>query len=261
MLFHDFLTNQNRKIHKTVHFFPIYEKHLQKYVNQSVTVFEIGSGGGGSAQMLKRYLGPFATIVSLDINPNCKNYEEHQIYNRTGDQSDIEFLQSLIDEFGTPDIVIDDGSHIMKHITASFNFLYDLASKNGTYIVEDLQVCYWDNYGGGLKHPDSFLEKVKDLIDLLHARHNGLQRDFAEQTFSMCIYDSVVVLEKKKWPKNGWLALIIGDEIKEPIVTITTPDYTPPQSKQEIRNEQLNNAFKNSRWIKFGKKLGFLKGI
>lgn len=57
--------------------------------------------------MWKRYLGPMARIVTIDIVP--KNIEESQIYVRTGDQSDETFLRSLVNEFGRPDIVIDDG--------------------------------------------------------------------------------------------------------------------------------------------------------
>jgi hypothetical protein len=71
MLYHDFLTNNQKLINKWVHYFPIYERHFQKWINQSLVLFEIGVYKGGSVQMWKRYFGPFATIVGIDINPEC----------------------------------------------------------------------------------------------------------------------------------------------------------------------------------------------
>jgi hypothetical protein len=60
--------------------------------------------------MWKRYFGPHATIIGIDINPKCKAYEEDQIAIRIGEQQDVTFLNSVLDEFGAPDIVLDDGS-------------------------------------------------------------------------------------------------------------------------------------------------------
>ena len=45
--------------------------------------------------------------------------------------------------------VLDDGSHQMHHIVATFNFLYQRLPKNGVYMVEDLHTAYWKEYGGG----------------------------------------------------------------------------------------------------------------
>jgi hypothetical protein len=74
--------------------------------------------------MWSRYFGPLATIISVDVDPECKQYEKHNVNVRIGDQSDPAFLQSIIDEFGVPDIVLDDGSHMQEHINSSFFRLY-----------------------------------------------------------------------------------------------------------------------------------------
>jgi 23S rRNA U2552 (ribose-2'-O)-methylase RlmE/FtsJ len=108
-LWQDFKTNNQKLIHKWAHYFPIYERHLAPLRNRTITVLEIGVSKGGSLQMWQRFFGPIATIVGIDINPECKQHEEPGIHVRIGDQSDPKFLQSLIDEFGTFDIVIDDG--------------------------------------------------------------------------------------------------------------------------------------------------------
>ena len=113
MLYHDFLTNEQRRIHKVPHYFPIYERHFSKFKNHSIVFWKIGVAGGGSLQMWQRYFGPFATIVGIDINPKCKQYEENEIKVCIGDQKDKGFLQSVIAQYGIPDVVLDDGSHIL----------------------------------------------------------------------------------------------------------------------------------------------------
>jgi hypothetical protein len=63
-LWSDFLTNQDRVIHKWKHYFPIYDRHSQRdSVNTDVVFIEIGCGQGGSLQMWKRFFGPYARIV------------------------------------------------------------------------------------------------------------------------------------------------------------------------------------------------------
>jgi hypothetical protein len=46
--------------------------------------------------------------------------------------------------------VLDDGSHVMSHINASFTVLYPGLNRNGVYLVEDLHTAYWDEYEGDL---------------------------------------------------------------------------------------------------------------
>lgn len=216
MLYHDFLTNDNLPVHKVTHYFPVYEKYFSPFKNQSITFWEIGVFKGGSLQMWKRYFGPFSTIIGLDIDPDCAIFEDQQTHVRIGDQSDTKFLQSVIDEFGAPDIVLDDGSHEMRHVCATFNYLYDKVSKNGVYMVEDLHTAYWDGYGGGIGREGTFIELVKSLIDSLNARHNGLPTKFAESTFSINIYDSMAVFEKREWKSDTFSIQMIPEGKSEP---------------------------------------------
>jgi hypothetical protein len=210
-LWSDFLTNDNRIIHKWKHYFPAYERHFRDFANKPVTFIEIGCGCGGSLQMWKRYFGPHARIIGIDNNPQAKTFEEDQIDVRIGEQQDSKFLHSLIDEFGAPDIVLDDGSHMMGHMIASFEFLYSRLAKNGVYMVEDLHTSYWDEYGGGLRRPSTFIERCKTLIDELNADHTRealSPTEFTKTTLSIHFYDSLVVFERgmhtKKWaPQTG----------------------------------------------------------
>jgi cephalosporin hydroxylase len=198
-LWQDFLTNYQNIIHKWPHYFPAYERHFSGWRNKSLTFIEIGVSKGGSLQMWQRFFGPLAKIVGVDINPECKDHEAPGIFVRIGDQSDPVFLQSLIEEFGVPEIVLDDGSHQMKHILASFQFFYPRMPKNAIYMVEDLHTAYWEEYGGGVNNPASFINISKGFIDSLNADHSRgkIQPDLiTRQTFSISFYDSIICFEK-----------------------------------------------------------------
>ena len=117
-------------------------------------------GEGGSALMWKYYFGPSAKIVTIDVEDR-RFIEEPQIYFRRGDQGDAKFLNSIIDEFGPPDIVLDDGSHMMNDINVSFSTLFPAMGKDAVYLVEDLDGAYWEGRGGGFLRPQSFIEKSK----------------------------------------------------------------------------------------------------
>ena len=205
-LWSEFLNNKQRTIHKWKHYFPAYEAHFRRFIDRPILFLEIGCGRGGSAQMWKRYFGPHAQIVGIDINPECKKFEEDQIEVRIGSQSDIGFLQSLIDEFGIPNIVLDDGSHHMSDVVETFRFLYPHTAKDGVYMVEDLHTAYWDEYGGGVGREGSFLELCKSLIDELNAdwsREKLPPTEFTRSTLSMHFYDSIVAFERgRHLPKH-----------------------------------------------------------
>jgi hypothetical protein len=205
-LWQDFSLNQEHTVLKWHDYFPVYERYFSQWRNKTATVLEIGVFKGGSLGMWRRYFGPMATIIGIDIDPSCKAFEREDVSVRIGDQSDPQFLQSLIDEFGVPDIVIDDGSHQMQHISASFNFLYPKVSKNGLYIIEDLHTAYFKEYGGGLGSEGSFINISKNLIDKLNADHSrgAVEPDFfTRNTFGVSFYDSMVVFERGSVPIKG----------------------------------------------------------
>ncbi len=110
-----------------------------------------------------------------------------------------------MDEFGKPDIVLDDGSHVMQHLVATFKFLYPRLQKNGVYMVEDLHTAYWPEYGGGLRREGSFIGVCKELIDELNAdwsRNELPPTEFTKSTLSMHFYDSLAVFERGRHVKK-----------------------------------------------------------
>ena len=206
-LWQDFLTHEGYPMDKWTHYFPVYERHFSWYRNKALTFLEIGVARGGSLQMWQRFFGSQAKIVGIDIRERSKSYESPGTFVRIGDQADPQFLQSIIDEFGVPDIVLDDGSHQMEHIAKTFHFLYPKLPKNAVYMVEDLHTAYWEEFGGGVSKPDTFINLSKEFIDRLNADHSRGQITpdiITRQTFGISFYDSVVVFEKGDvWRKES----------------------------------------------------------
>lgn len=205
-LYGDYLRDDHRRIHKWYQYFPAYEAHFERFRNRHTTVFEIGVGEGGSLDQWRAYFGPFANIVGIEIYPRCKQLEGDQIHIRIGNQTDLGFLGRVIEEFGAPDIVIDDGSHLQHHINTTFDFLYPLVAKNGVYLVEDLHAAYWPNHGGGLLRPGSFIETAKSFVDKMHADYiegASVRTAAGDRTTSVHFYDSVVVFEVGEARKMG----------------------------------------------------------
>lgn len=157
---------------------PHYERHFEPVRNRRLTVVEIGVGGyqapdsgGASLRMWKHYF-PRAQVYGLDL------YDKHllddqRITTYQVDQSDTESLAQIAKEIGPVDIVVDDGSHLCRHVIASFNALFPYLTPDGIYVVEDLQASYWpapafDGNAHDLADPATSVGFFKTLLDGLH---------------------------------------------------------------------------------------------
>lgn len=213
-----FDNNTNRLIHKWEHYFEIYDRHFSAYRNREIVVLEIGVFQGGSLQMWKNYFGPKAKIYGIDIDPNCKKFEEENIEIFIGSQSDTKFLQRLKEKIPPIDILIDDGGHTMNQLRISFDELFSHVKQDGIYALEDLHTCYWIDYGGGYKRAGSFIEYSKNFIDDLHAWHSKQSsltvNEFTKSIHSLHYYDSILVVEKRKMTPP--VSLVSGTSTEDP---------------------------------------------
>jgi cephalosporin hydroxylase len=188
-----------------MHYCDIYERHLSRFRGKNLVMLEIGVYGGGSLDMWRAYLGTEAKIIGIDIKPECKQYESDGVEIFIGSQDDSTLIDKILKKYPNISIVLDDGSHKMQHMNASFELLYDHLDPNGVYLVEDTHTCYWPEYQGGLKQENSFIENVKNKIDELNAVHTRgavAVSKFTKSTDSICIYDSIVVFEKRPQGKR-----------------------------------------------------------
>ncbi len=196
-----FLNNAHKRLHKWVHYFDIYERHLERFRGTSPVMIEIGVMGGGSMAMWKDYFGSGALIVGIDIDPECKAHQAEGIDVFIGSQDDPAVIDAIFSKYPRIDIVLDDGSHMMQHMISSFDLIYNRIHQNGVYIVEDTHTCYWKEYGGGVGRKGSFMEFAKQKIDEINAVHTkGVLpvTEFTRSTDHISFYDSVVVFERRR---------------------------------------------------------------
>ncbi|QGZ60818.1 CmcI family methyltransferase [Paraburkholderia acidisoli] len=196
-----FLNNSHKRLHKWVHYFDIYERHLARFRGKAPVMIEIGVFGGGSLAMWKEFFGQDCKIIGIDINPDCKAHEAEGIEIFIGSQDDPDLINQIFKKYPHVDIVLDDGSHMMRHMTTSFDLMYERVDRNGVYIVEDTHTCYWPEYQGGLREPGSFMEFTKNKMDELNAIHSRGAvpiSNFTKSTDSIVCYDSVVVFERRQ---------------------------------------------------------------
>jgi hypothetical protein len=219
-----FRQHEGPLIHKWVHYFEIYDRHFARFRGRAPVVVEFGVSQGGSLQMWKQYFGPGVQLYGVDINPNCRRFEEPGVKIFIGDQGDREFLTSLARTLPTIDILIDDGGHTMEQQIRTFEALFPRVAPDGVYLCEDLHTSYWREFGGGYRRRGSFIEYSKNFVDALNAWHSREPArlsvgDFTRTAHSVHFYDSVVVVEKR--PMNPPTHQRVG--------VASFPDYAMPK--------------------------------
>lgn len=191
----------SRFITKYENYFSVYDRYLEPLRSRPITMIEIGVQHGGSLQMWKRYLHPDSIVVGIDIYAACKKYEEDGIRVFIGDQSDHDFLASVISDIGPVDYILDDGSHIPHHQKASFDYLFHHGLKDGgVYLCEDCHTSYWPRYGGGVRRSGTFIEFAKDIADDVNYWHlenkPGAPNWRTQMVESVEFYSSIVAFRK-----------------------------------------------------------------
>jgi hypothetical protein len=207
-----FFRHRGRVVDKWVHYLEIYERHFAPYCNTPVKMLEIGVFKGGSLELWREYFGETATLFGIDVDPRCAGYVTAPNQVRIGSQDDPMFLKNVILEMGTPDIVLDDGSHIGHHQRSSFDTLFPLLSPCALYVIEDLHTSYWPGsvgggyrFAGGYRRENTAIGHIKQMIDDMHAwYHNSPVATSAKTDIgAIHVYDSIVVIEKKRRQQPG----------------------------------------------------------
>jgi hypothetical protein len=190
-------------MNKWKHYFEIYDRHFARFRDREITLLEIGVAGGGSLDLWRRYFGPKARLIGLDINPDCKRFESTDTRIFIGSQGDAAYLEELAAKIGPIDILIDDGSHRFDHQLVTFRTLFKHIREDGIYACEDLHTSYAaEEFGGGVRKPGTYMEFLKELIDELNAWfwREGVETEpqaFANAAHGMHFYPTLLVIEKR----------------------------------------------------------------
>lgn len=154
-------------------YFDVYEQYMNKFVGRSPVIVEIGVQGGGSIQLWRKYLGPTAKVIGIDIDPGVRQNEQYYDENTTiviGDQGSPEFWDKFFVQYPVIDILLDDGGHTMSQQKVTFEKVFPHISKGGVFICEDTATSYYPTHGGALRG-STFIEYAKHLIDVIHVGH------------------------------------------------------------------------------------------
>ncbi len=187
---------------KYLHYFEVYNNYFSRFRGGECKILEIGVYKGGSLYMWKDYFGKDAKVIGIDINPQCKKFQDKQISIEIGSQEDEDFLNYVIDKYGPFDIIVDDGSHKCFDQIVAFRVLFQSLKNRGIYLCEDVQTSYDEIWGGGYSNPNSFIEYTKKLVDFIHAYHikekEKVQNCYTESIHGIHYYNNMVVIEKRE---------------------------------------------------------------
>jgi hypothetical protein len=185
-----------------------YERHFGPFRRRRVNLLEIGIGGyedpragGASLRMWKAWFR-HAAIHGIDIFDK-RPHDEPRIRTHQGSQSDLAFLNSVMDEIGEVHLIVDDGSHQNEHVVTTFDALFPRLAMGGIYVVEDTHTSYWPDYGGSadnLLAPHTMMNRLKYLADSINYREfRGKEHKpdpFEAHVVGVHFYHGIVFVEK-----------------------------------------------------------------
>lgn len=155
----------------------VYEPLFSPLKDEAFDLLEIGVHQGGSMRLWKTYFSK-ARLHGIDIDPDCKKQEDKRTTVTIGSQDNLEVLNAAMGNCFDIRIAIDDGSHLLAHMLASFEAIWPRISSRGFYIMEDVSTTYWgvDMNWAGMKYNltplpmvprstlnDLLLQKIEDM--------------------------------------------------------------------------------------------------
>lgn len=190
------------------HFYtPVYHALFAHLRDKPIRLLEIGVGGyslakigGASLAMWADYF-PKGRILGIDVVEKKLDLDP-RIQVRQGSQDDPGFLARMSADHGPFDIIIDDGSHFPKHVAASFYILFPKLADGGLYVIEDVQTCFWPEFGGSVLDGGATMQLAKTILEHLnHAEIKIVQpkrqvADFVKSIRSFRAYHNIFVIEK-----------------------------------------------------------------
>jgi hypothetical protein len=122
--------------------FEHYEKMFADLQDKRMRYLEIGILHGGSLEWASKFFKQ-GEIIGADLNilPETEDIDAVKI---KVNQSDIPAMEKIGEDFGSFDIIIDDGSHIRELTENTFNAFWKYVKPNGIYIIEDWSAGYTD---------------------------------------------------------------------------------------------------------------------
>ena len=143
---------EGRGIWKWRHYFDVYHRHLEKFVNRDIALAEIGVFSGGSLDMWQHYLGRGARIHGIDLDESTLTYSSDRVSIHIGDQESRTFWRQFRSDVPELHVMIDDGGHSPQQQRVSMEEMLPHLQPGGVYICEDIvgESNDFSSYVGGL---------------------------------------------------------------------------------------------------------------
>lgn len=134
-------------------YFDIYYEALTNLSEKKhVSILEIGVYYGNSSKAIYEYLTSQGCVVNyygIDVVNLLKtrHFDTSFVKLFLGSQSDLLLLNQVKEDCNCFDLIIDDGSHIVNDIIASFSALKESLNIDSYYIIEDTNMTIGNTYG------------------------------------------------------------------------------------------------------------------
>lgn len=142
-----------------------YEFFLKKWENKEFSLLELGVFKGASIKMWSQYFKN-ATVYGVDIDENCRKYEEGNCKIIIKDLGNEDDLKSLIELH--PSIIIDDASHMWSHQIKSLYHLISALENGGVFIMEDIGTSFSSyrnmNYDDAIVSAYDFCSAIAEVV-------------------------------------------------------------------------------------------------
>ena len=128
-------------------------------------VVYLGYKTGNSLKCWSEYF-PNSKIYGIDIYAHPE-LNTDKITTFIADQSNASALKNVVRNINSNlDVIIDDGSHNGEHQVFSFMFLNQYLTKNGIYVIEDIQPQNIDKFIDLSIFPKFYINYIKDKFDI-----------------------------------------------------------------------------------------------
>jgi hypothetical protein len=199
---------------------PSYEANIHQLRKQSsIRMLEMGVHNGGSISVWKQYFANNnLTYIGLDREPQCKKLHDptNGIMMTIGSPKDTAVINSICDQYGPFDLIIDDGENrTTEMMMISFRALWPRCMKDhAVYVIVDTYTMTLSQNQATKSHLYEDKDIYQHMTDLMndrssyfYYRKNGFleyneppKNERARYLQAMNMYDSMIFLHfRKEW--------------------------------------------------------------
>jgi hypothetical protein len=170
--------NSGRGLWKWANALDAYQRHFAVWAGHGVNIAEVGVQSGGSISMWQAVLGKWCYVHGLDINPNCRQFQNARTSITIGDQADKNMWYKFFTTHPPLDLLVDDGGHEPHQMLTTFLEVFYRLQPGGSVAIEDIH---------GAHYVQSFFTPVANYLG--HMQNRG-------KLHSVHVYPFLLIAQK-----------------------------------------------------------------